>query len=255
VSSSPSLVEYALAPGHYVVEGGTPSHLVEVDAVSDLDMNLATGTPAIEETAKVRMVDGKPVPEPLQLALLSGDRVPQEIRTQLSAKSEATFFSVPPGQWTVLASSGNLELAVVAVQSGSTLKAGSRIDVTARKIDETDKEADLTLYLSQGKTRIEGFATEDGKGVAGVMIVLVPKDPALNLAEFRRDQSDSDGTFMLPDVVPGDYTIVAIQDGWGLEWVRADVIRKYLARGIAISVTDQGQPLIKLSTSVPVQAR
>ena len=31
---------------------------------------------------------------------------------------------------------------------------------------------------------------------------------------IRRDQSDSDGSFALRDVVPGQYTVVAIQDGW-----------------------------------------
>jgi hypothetical protein len=87
------------------------------------------------------------------------------------------------------------------------------------------------------------------------MIVLVPKDPALNPAEFRRDQSDSDGSFMLPDVIPGDYTIVAIKDGWDLEWMRTQTIRKYLAGGIAIAVSEKSEPLIKLTPSVPVQAR
>ena len=248
VSSSESLIEYAVAPGHYVVEGGTPAHVAEVDAVRDLELNLASGTPTIQESVKIRMVDGLPIPEPLQLALLSGDQMQEIIKAQMVGKSEETFPSIPPGEWTAVASSENLQLAVVAVQSGSKLKAGSQIEVTG-------KESDLTFYIARGKTRIEGLATRDGKGEAGVMIVLVPKDPAVNLAEFRRDQSDSDGSFMLPDLIPGDYIIVAIEDGWGLEWMRTQTIRKYLAGGIAITVSDKGGPLIKLTTPVPVQVR
>jgi len=34
----------------------------------------------------------------------------------------------------------------------------------------------------------------------------------------RRDQSDSDGIFTLHSVVAGQYTVVAISDGWDLEW-------------------------------------
>ena len=36
---------------------------------------------------------------------------------------------------------------------------------------------------------------EDGKPLAGAMILLVPEDAEMNLPKFRRDQSDSDGTF------------------------------------------------------------
>jgi len=45
-----------------------------------------------------------------------------------------------------------------------------------------------------------------------------PQDPSLNRGLFRRDQSDSDGSFSLRDAAPGKYTVVAIEDGWELEW-------------------------------------
>jgi hypothetical protein len=35
---------------------------------------------------------------------------------------------------------------------------------------------------------------------------------------FRRDQSDLDGTFSLHGVIPGTYTVVAIDNGWDLDW-------------------------------------
>jgi hypothetical protein len=136
---------------------------------------------------------------------------------------------------------------VVAVQSGSTVKAGEEIEVTGN-------ESDLTLYVARVKTKIEGFATRDSKGVAGVLVLLVPKDTVANQAEFRRDQTDSDGRFAL-NAFPGDYTIVAIQGGEDLAWKRADVIQKYLAAGVPVTVSDRSESETPLATTVPVQPR
>jgi len=56
------------------------------------------------------------------------------------------------------------------------------------------------------------------------------------LTLFRRDQSDSDGSFTLPDIVPGMYTVVAIADGWELEWTNPEVLKPYLAGGVKVEV-------------------
>jgi hypothetical protein len=111
----------------------------------------------------------------------------------------------------------------------------------------------LTVTIAQGKTEIDGFAFKDGKGHAGEMIVLVPRNPEANLAEFRRDQSDSDGSFALRDVVPGDYTIVAIDNGWDLAWARSEVISPYVAGGTAVHVPEAAGPLIRLNAPIPAQ--
>jgi len=79
--------------------------------------------------------------------------------------------------------------------------------------------------------------------------VLVPQDPADNAPLFRRDQSDSDGTFTLPDVVPGQYTVLAIANGWDLDWSNPTVLQPYLKRGAAVQVPPNG----KLQVKVQVQ--
>jgi hypothetical protein len=148
----------------------------------------------------------------------------------------------------LLAQSGNLALAVVSIRSSSGAQQDSRILV---------KEAPLSLsvMLAKGDTRVEGFARKNEKGIPGVMIVLVPHNPAANWALFRRDQSDSDGSFGLRDVVPGQYTVVAIEDGWELDWARPEVIGRYLSQGIAVTVTETSGKLVRLSQGVPVQSR
>ncbi len=94
-----------------------------------------------------------------------------------------------------------------------------------------------------------------GKAVPGVMIVLVPNSRPAWQALIRRDQSDSDGSFSLRDVVPGQYTVVAIQDGWTLDWTDPQVLTRYLPAGITVTVTGSSGKLITLSDPVPVQTR
>ena len=99
------------------------------------------------------------------------------------------------------------------------------------------------------------MAQKAGKGLAGVMIVLVPQNPGAHGDLFRRDQTDSDGSFSLQQVAPGSYTVVAIEDGWELDWARPEVIERYLPKGIAVTVTESSGKLVRISEGVPVQSR
>jgi len=81
------------------------------------------------------------------------------------------------------------------------------------------------------------------------MIVLVPQDPRNNLPLFRRDQSDSDGTFTLSNVVPGQYSVLAIANGWDLEWANPNVLQPYLKSSQTIQVPTGG----KLDVNVQVR--
>ena len=68
------------------------------------------------------------------------------------------------------------------------------------------------------------------------MIVLVPNDIANNQSRIRRDQSDSDGTFTLPQIPPGRYTVLALQNGWEMEWQNPAVLKPYLKLGQPVLV-------------------
>jgi hypothetical protein len=78
------------------------------------------------------------------------------------------------------------------------------------------------------------------------MIVLVPSDPVHNQSLFRRDQSDSDGTFTLASVKPGKYTLLAIANGWDLEWMNPAVIKPYLLAGETLEVQENGKYDVKV---------
>jgi hypothetical protein len=63
------------------------------------------------------------------------------------------------------------------------------------------------------------------------------------------DQSDSDGSFNLAQVVPGRYTVVAIEDAWKAEWGSAEFLRRFLAGGKKVEVGGEG----KIRVNVEVQ--
>jgi hypothetical protein len=90
--------------------------------------------------------------------------------------------------------------------------------------------------MSRGFGVIDGTALRNGKPAPGAMIVLIPRDLANNQSRVRRDQSDSDGTFTLPQIPPGSYTLLAIQNGWELEWQNPAVLEPYLKLGQPVLV-------------------
>jgi uncharacterized surface anchored protein len=250
-SGSPGggLMEFSgIAPGHYSVSQGTPPRVTEVDAMGSQQVDLSTGVPTFGVDMKIEMADGSAPPQSLQIVLASENPVLRQIIGSVTDKQDVHFESVPAGKWNALVSSKGVSLAVVLLQTGTVAVADSRFVVKDRRLT-------MTAELAQGKTGIEGLAKKDGKGEAGIMVVLVPRNPGANLDEFRRDQSDSDGSFLLRDVVPGEYTIVAIEDGWGLDWARPGVISHYVGDGTPVTVQANPGASLRLSSQVLVQAR
>jgi hypothetical protein len=82
--------------------------------------------------------------------------------------------------------------------------------------------------------------------MAGAMVLLVPNDPVNEQVLCRRDQTDSDGTFTLAGVVPGKYRLLAIQNGWDLEWLNPGVLNPYLHQAVPIEVQPNGKYDFKL---------
>jgi len=79
------------------------------------------------------------------------------------------------------------------------------------------------------------------------MIVLVPHDIEHDSTLIRRDQSDSDGTFSLYNVLQGKYTVVAVRNEWDQPWLNPSVIQPLLKNGEVIDVTPQSRPNIKVN--------
>ena len=110
---------------------------------------------------------------------------------------------------------------------------------------------ELNIGLSEGAGRVDGTVLQEGKPVPETMVLLVPPTPAEEPMLFRRDQSDSDGTFTLREILPGRYTVVAIEKGWDLDWQDPAVLKPFLAHGEVLDVA----PNKTYKLSVTLQSR
>jgi hypothetical protein len=243
-----------VAPGHYELTQGDPPRVTELDATSNQRIDPELGTPTVIVSGTARNTSGTALPGKVSLTLSPLDpALSTNDRSEVSNQGSFSFPSVQPGRWELLAFSQDpggrgKRMTVVSTTAGGKTSAGNLVTVW-------DKPLTLFVTLSDSETRVEGFARKDGKGKAGVLVVLVPKEPAAYRALMRIDQSDSDGSFSLHDVAPGEYTVVAIEDGWELDRARPEVIGRYLSLGIAVPVKEDSGKLVKLSEEVPVLSR
>ena len=243
---APGIVEIAgLPPGRFNVRlnsnkgGETSSRSQEVQLAGSTEVTLGEANASAGVSGVARLENGAAlVPSPMiQLrARASGESFMAQ--ADQSGEFSLKDQTVPPGTYDIL-----IQPAGVAVKSTSATggkASGRSLEITG------GQDVRLKIVLSEGTGRITGYALKDGKPLDSVMIVLVPEVPEHNLVLFRRDQSDSDGSFRLPAVHPGKYTVVAIEDGWELEWLTPGVLEKYLAGGELVHVTANAKIEVKV---------
>jgi hypothetical protein len=249
---SPGVFELTTAPGKYAVDfsgqRGHNSRINEVEISQDhQEVDTSSGEASSSIKASVKVAGEDKFPRELTVGLRAGHR--GGYFSEVNAQGEAEFPNVAPGTYDLFAGSLDNAYSIVRIESegqvisGHTLKVGPGSSLS------------LTLTLMGGSGRVEGVATRTGKAVAGAMVVLIPKHPEENRDRFRRDQSDLDGSFVLQSVIPGTYTVIAIADGWDLDWSRPGVIAKYAGHGQTIVVPGQGKHSIQLPEAVEVQGK
>ena len=238
-----------IAPGRYQLAQGDPPRVADLDLTSNQQVDPNSGRPTSELSGRVRMLSGAPPPDDATISLQRIDISPGPYQYAASVhQGRFQIDAVPPGDWEVEVTSGDSQRPVVAVALGSVQHAGSLITLR-------DHAPQLTVTISDSESDVEGFAKKNGQPASGVMIVLLPKNPAQWRALTRRDQSDSDGSFALHQVAPGEYSLVAIEDGWGLDWTSPEGMARYLPGAANVRVTESSGKLVRLGSPVAVQGR
>lgn len=247
---APGLVEVTGVPqGRFNLvlntqQGNANSHRSQkVQLENDAEVDVTRSASSLVVSGILRVEDGSPVPQPARV-LLRNSSTGESVEVAVPATGEFSFKDNP-------VEPGNYELIIIEPQ-GLFIRslASANAKTSGRSLEiATAQDVSVTINASKGNGRITGAALKKDKPAAGVMIVLAPLDLKSNPALFRRDQSDSDGTFTLNVVVPGRYTLMAIEDGWDLEWADPSVLQKYIAGGESVQIT----PNQKTEVSVKVQ--
>jgi 5-hydroxyisourate hydrolase-like protein (transthyretin family) len=249
--SEPGVLQVlGLAPGHYVIvmpasstDGAKPTSrgwYQELDLVGDVDLNVGEAPGFVNVGGSV-LFEGVTTAPKNSSVVLSNPVTGENFTASISDKGHFDFKAdaVRPGRYNLLLAGGQSFFFSKLSVSGAKLT-GRTLDIPAAA------SVRIVGVATRGLGQVDGVALRDGQPFAGAMVVLVPHDPANNVPLFRRDQSDSDGSFTLPNVVPGQYTVIAIANGWDLEWGNAAVLEPYLKDGEAVRVAGEDKQQVKV---------
>jgi hypothetical protein len=250
---SPGLVEITGVPaGRYNVRLNGSGPAIQMNGIDfskdgeEIDTTSGETLGSVKVSAQVR--GEATLPQRLTVGLGSSHRGPI-VWKEFDAKGEAELDQVPPGSYQVLIWGPPRPYSITKMSAEGASVSGRALTVPA------GAAASVSLTVAGGSLKIDGTAKRAGKPFAGAMVVLVPKDPETNRDLFRRDQSDLDGTFTLQSVVPGTYTVLAIDNGWDLDWSQPGVISAYLHHGHTIEVGQQAGGTMRLADPVEVLSK
>jgi Carboxypeptidase regulatory-like domain len=241
-----------VAPGRYSVrvknaDSGQLEQSADVDLVRDgQDLNDSRGEKLGSLKLSLKMPGDETLPKQYGVGLQDSKRRIVAYK-QGDSTGQITFEDLAPGSYAILVYSPTGQYSVVRTSSQAGDSPGHSVNIAAGAALE------LTAPLSVGIVSIEGVVRKKDKPVAGVMVALVPNDPVAHVELFRRDQSDSDGTFVLRGVIPGSYTVVAVEDAWGLEWSQPSVLARYVQHGQNLTIGERMRGSVYLPEPVEVQ--
>ncbi|HEY3936146.1 MAG TPA: carboxypeptidase regulatory-like domain-containing protein [Bryobacteraceae bacterium] len=231
-----------LAPGRYVLDiqsfnaanGGRAQQLGSKLVDLDKDTTLDPSEPQkISISGKLTVEGSGASGEPVTLNLRN-EGGGQFAQTTVAADGSFTFETdnLRLGQYSVgMSNAAGLYLKSIAA-TGAKYSNG--------ELDVTGGDVQLTITASTAVKELSGLAVKDDKPFAGAMILLLPKNGGMP-SQTRRDQSDSDGSFTLKDVVPGSYLLLAIDDGRQFAYQDAAVMKPYLPHAQTLTVPADGQ--------------
>jgi hypothetical protein len=235
-----------IAPGHYVIEMSYYRHgsrlsgwykEIELSGTVDLDPR---ESPPLASVSGALLLEGTTRP-PGQMYVVLTDRISREnFSAEVSNKGLFDFKDdeVRPGRYeVVLANAPGFQIKSMIAKGAKTV--GQSIEISGGSVQ-------LVCTATHAVAKVTGVVLRDDKPFAGAMVVLVPRSPESNWTLFRRDQSDSDGTFNLPEVRPGLYTAIALQDAWEIDWASPAVLQPYLKNGTPVEVTGEGTISVKV---------
>ena len=250
-----------LAPGPYRVrlaqQNGEPrTALVEISDGSAriVDFN---AVPSSMANVSVNVDNGEAEDRPIGMELVDaetgqrffpfggGRSTPVMRRGPQTPQPRETSFQVPPGRYEVnFAGRGETYLTGISAQGA---------EVTGRFVTFHAGDATLTLHTASGHATVTGVAALNGAPSVGAMVLLVPAgldDPG-SFATVVRDQTNTDGSFDLLNVIPGQYILIAIDHGWSVNLNDPSTLRRYLSQGVPLELRANQNLRQNITTQAP----
>jgi len=251
---SPGIYELSGVPaGKYTVRFTDPKGQAQQSSEMNLlkegqELDVTHGEPGATFKMSMKMPLREPPSQQVNIALQDSHQQIVAFKP-IDAAGEVEFQDLPSGKYGILAFSLSRRYAVARTISGGIETTGHDI------IAVPGSSVAVTVILALGVVNIEGFVKRGDNPSSGVMVALVPHDPQSHLEMFRRDQSDSDGSFVLSAVTPGHYTLIAVEDAWGFQWQQPDVLNRYLQHGQKIIIGELMTRTVHLPEPLQVQPR
>jgi len=109
----------------------------------------------------------------------------------------------------------------------------------------------IRVVASDATSRVKGYVKLGDRAIPGVTVLLAAQKDSANHSRYRAFQTDSDGSFDIQNVRPGDYYLFAV-DQPELEYASPAALRPYFetARPIRIEPTKTYDEIVPLSTQV-----
>ena len=236
-----------VAPGEYEVAGLPPGDLtlvvttnranewtsrsIEVDSRSEGTIDGAELPATAKVSGRVLLPGASAETRQGSVSLMSASSATfPGVATGLQEDGTFTFPEIQAGTYRIQVNVPSGGYYVQKVVAKEARVAGREVAIAG------GNDVELMVTLAQGQGQVTGVAQSDGKPAVGVMVLLVPKSGPEMEEDSRLDESDSDGTFSLGGILPGDYVLLAIKNGWDLERLKPDVLRPYLPAGQRISI-------------------
>ena len=252
---SPGVMELTGVPaGKYTVRipaaQGQAAKFTEADIRND-GQELETNKAELAASMKLTVELPNDEPAPTQLALALQDERDQIAAFNLvGADGRVAFDDLAAGSYKIIAArTAEKAYAVGRILEENGQAVGPNVSVTE------GAELQLRVTLIGGVASVQGIVKRGDKPASGIMVVLIPASPESQQDLFRRDQTDSDGSFSLPDIIPGTYTVAAIEDAWDFDWSQPSALARYAQNGQPVTISAGKTGTIRLHDPVQVQPR